>query len=102
MNHWINHPDQLRQWLHRWQGINTVALDTEFIRERTYFPQLALVQLGIPGETLLVDPLVPGMTETLRPLLNDAGIVKVMHSASGSTSSVSPGIPSCTKANCGK
>ena len=82
MNHWINHPEQLLQWLHRWQGINTVALDTEFIRERTYFPQLALVQLGIPGETLLVDPLVPGMTDALRPLLSNAGIVKVMHSAS--------------------
>jgi len=33
------------------------ALDTEFHRERTYFPKLALVQLAWPGELVLVDPL---------------------------------------------
>lgn len=64
-----------------------LALDTEFIRERTYWPQLALVQLayadadGTP-KVLLVDPLVPGMCEALAPLLADAGVLKVMHSPS--------------------
>jgi ribonuclease D len=82
VNHWLNHPDELTQRLQAWRGIDTVALDTEFIRERTYFPQLALVQLGIRGETLLVDPLVPGMTEALRPLLADPATTKLMHSAS--------------------
>lgn len=82
MNHWIDHPDELAQRLQAWRGIGTVALDTEFIRERTYYPQLALVQLGVRGETLLVDPLVPGMTEALRPLLVDRAVLKLMHSAS--------------------
>jgi len=78
----IDTPDLLREHLQRWQGQTLVALDTEFIRERTYYPQLALVQLAIPGEVLLVDPLVPGMADALRPLLLDAGVVKLMHSAS--------------------
>jgi ribonuclease D len=34
-----------------------VGLDTEFHREKTYFPQLALVQLAWPGHVVLVDPL---------------------------------------------
>lgn len=82
MSHWIDTPDLLRQHLARWAGQSRVALDTEFVRERTYYPQLALVQLGIPGEVLLVDPLVPGMDEALRPLLLDPSVTKLMHSAS--------------------
>jgi len=42
--------DQLRQ-------VPVYALDTEFHRERTYFPKLALVQLAWPGDLVLVDPL---------------------------------------------
>lgn len=82
MNHWIDTPEALEQRLRAWQGQPSVGLDTEFIRERTYYPQLALVQLAIPGEVLLVDPLVPGMTGALRPLLADRSITKLMHSPS--------------------
>jgi len=62
-----------------------VGLDTEFVRERTYWPQLALVQIAL-GEgdegLLLVDPLVPGMPEAIAPLLANPAVVKIMHSAS--------------------
>lgn len=85
MPHWIDSPAQLAQHL---QDLpDWVGLDTEFIRERTFWPQLALVQIAIGGdasrqEILLVDPLRPGMTDALRPLLTAPGTVKVMHSAS--------------------
>jgi ribonuclease D len=62
-----------------------VGLDTEFVRERTYWPQLALVQIALgdgPDGILLVDPLVPGMTKAIAPLLVDARVLKIMHSAS--------------------
>lgn len=59
-----------------------VGLDTEFIRERTYWPQLALVQIAIGDDILLVDPLAPGITAALAPLLADRSVLKVMHSAS--------------------
>ena len=59
-----------------------VGLDTEFIRERTYWPQLALVQIAIDEDILLVDPLAPGITTALAPLLADRSVLKVMHSAS--------------------
>jgi ribonuclease D len=86
---WIDSPDALRARLQAWQGhgVDRVALDTEFIRERTYYPQLALVQLAVAGaghepEILLVDTLVPGMGDALRPLLLDPAVTKLMHSAS--------------------
>jgi ribonuclease D len=59
-----------------------VGLDTEFIRERTYWPQLALVQIAIDEDILLVDPLAPGIPAALAPLLADRSVLKVMHSAS--------------------
>lgn len=82
MTDWIDHPETLQQRLAAWRGRTLVALDTEFMRERSYYPQLALVQLAVPGEALLVDPLVEGMAEVLRPLLQDASVTKLMHSAS--------------------
>ena len=82
MSLWIDTPQALSERLARWAGEPLVALDTEFIRERTYYPQLALVQLAVPGDILLVDPLVPGMDDALRPLLLDPAVTKLMHSAS--------------------
>lgn len=82
MTSWIDRPETLSERLAGWAGQPLVALDTEFIRERTYYPQLALVQLAVPGEILLVDPLVEGMDAALRPLLTDPGVTKLMHSAS--------------------
>jgi ribonuclease D len=83
MTHWIDTPDALRARLANPPA--AIGLDTEFIRERTYWPQLALVQIAL-GETdddiLLVDPLQPGMCEALAPLLADASVLKLMHSPS--------------------
>jgi ribonuclease D len=82
MQHWIDEPEALQARLRAWEGQPLVGMDTEFIRERTFYPQLALVQLSVPGEVLLVDPLAPGVAGALRPLLQDRGVTKIMHSAS--------------------
>jgi ribonuclease D len=82
MHRWIDDAAELAQRLQEWRGQPRVGLDTEFIRERTYYPQLALVQLSVPGEILLADPLAPGVAAALAPLLADRGTIKIMHSAS--------------------
>ncbi|MEO8849644.1 MAG: ribonuclease D [Casimicrobiaceae bacterium] len=80
---WIDQPDQLAERLSRWQAPPLLALDTEFIRERTWYPQLALVQMTIPGQpVLLVDPTADGVAELLQPLLRNPEVTKLMHSAS--------------------
>ncbi len=60
----------------------TVALDTEFIRTQTYFAELGLIQLAIPGAIALVDPLEAEVAIELVPLLGDPGTIKIVHSAS--------------------
>jgi ribonuclease D len=55
------------------------AIDTEFHRERTYFPALALVQLAWPGELVLIDPLAVDIS-ALRPLF-ESDVVAVFHAA---------------------
>jgi len=57
-----------------------IALDTEFLREKTYYPKLCLLQLATADRVACIDPLA---LEDLAPLLDvlfDEGIIKVMHS----------------------
>lgn len=63
-----------------------VTVDTEFLRERTYWSKLCLVQLAIPpakdGEAVLVDPLAEGISlEPLYDLFRHEATVKVFHAA---------------------
>jgi len=83
--YWIDTPAELTAWLSGVAG--RIGLDTEFIRERTWWPHLALVQIALertdaPPAVLLVDAQRPGICAALRPLLADASICKIMHSAS--------------------
>ncbi|MBB4126142.1 ribonuclease D [Xanthomonas translucens] len=80
MPYWIKQPAELAERLA--QRPARIGLDTEFVRERTYWPQLALVQMAVADEILLIDPLIPGMPQALAPWLSDPAILKVMHSAS--------------------
>ncbi|SHI47785.1 ribonuclease D [Palleronia salina] len=63
-----------------------VTVDTEFLRERTYYSKLCLIQLAVPGnddaDAVLVDPLAKGLSlEPLYELFRDPGVVKVFHAA---------------------
>jgi ribonuclease D len=58
-----------------------VALDTEFIREKTYYPQLALVQVALGESILLLDPLALGDATAFKALLLGPAL-KLMHSPS--------------------
>lgn len=59
-----------------------VTVDTEFIRESTYWPELCLVQLGGSEQASCVDPLADGMDLTpLFDLMADKSVLKVFHAA---------------------
>ena len=59
-----------------------VTLDTEFIREKTYYPQLCLIQIAGPDREACIDPLAEGIDlAPLFDLLQDQKIVKVFHAA---------------------
>ncbi len=59
-----------------------VTVDTEFMREQTFWPDLCLIQLAGPTEEVIVDPLASGID--LKPfyqLMANSGVVKVFHAA---------------------
>ena len=61
-----------------------ITVDTEFIRERTYWSQLCLVQMARPGEEegILIDPLAEGIVlDPLFELMDNPDVVKVFHAA---------------------
>lgn len=58
-----------------------IAVDTEFIRERTYWPKLCLVQVAVDGHAAAIDALAPGIDLTpLFDLMLNQDILKVFHS----------------------
>jgi ribonuclease D len=72
----------LARFCTRQQGAPFISVDTEFVRERTYWPILCLVQVAGPEETAAIDALAPGID--LRPLfalMADETILKVFHAA---------------------
>ena len=61
-----------------------ITVDTEFLREKTYWPQLCLVQVSGPeeGQAQIIDPLAPGIDlSPLFGLMQNPNVVKVFHAA---------------------
>ncbi len=66
----------------RYRGADAVAVDTEFMRRNTFFPQPALLQLNFDDHAWLIDPLKISNLGPIRDLFQDVGTVKVLHSPS--------------------
>jgi ribonuclease D len=64
------------------RAASAVAVDTEFMRRNTFYPQVALLQLCFTDRAWLVDPLALEDTAPLVALFEDPAITKVLHSAS--------------------
>lgn len=88
----VDRPEQLAPALGSLGRPPGVALDTEFVRERTYFPRLCLVQVADPDarHVLLVDPLRIEDLGPLASLLGDPGCEKVIHAARQDLESLLP------------
>lgn len=79
----ITDSDDVNDFCHRAAEAKFVAVDTEFVREKTYWPILCLVQIATPNDAVAIDPLIKGID--LRPLyelMTDTSVMKVFHSAS--------------------
>ncbi|WP_233842316.1 ribonuclease D [Dyella sp. 2HG41-7] len=89
---WIEQRSELERWLDQLSTPQVLGLDTEFMRRNTFYPQLALLQLGLNDQYALVDPLAFDIGTALQPL-NNANVVTVMHSASEDLETLSPWLP---------
>src|SRR5690349_16372318 len=72
----------LEAFCERLKAAEYITVDTEFMREKTFWPKLCLVQIAGPSEAVAIDPLAEGMDlAPLVRLLADPGILKVFHAA---------------------
>lgn len=73
---------ELAAFCARQAAADYIAIDTEFMRESTYWPILCLVQIAGPEEAAAIDPLAPGIDlAPLFALMADQNVLKVFHSA---------------------
>jgi ribonuclease D len=73
---------ELENFCRRLSTAPFVAVDTEFMRETTYWPKLCLVQVASAEEAAAIDPLAPDLNlEPLLRLLADTTVIKVFHAA---------------------
>jgi len=78
----IENETDLVTLVQRARKTDAVALDTEFVWERTYYPQLGLIQIALSDEDCyLIDPLAIKNLQPLGKLLSDRGVVKILHDA---------------------
>jgi ribonuclease D len=77
----ITDTDSLHSLCERLSHSEFVAVDTEFMRENTYWPDLCLIQIGNQEEAAAIDPKADGLdlTPLLNLLVNNEDVLKVFH-----------------------
>ncbi|MGI9608082.1 MAG: ribonuclease D [Acidimicrobiales bacterium] len=76
----VDNDEDFEAFVDRTIGVEAYAIDTEFHRERSYFPQVALIQINNASEVALIDPLKVSPAPLKRLFETDA--VAVLHAAS--------------------
>ncbi|MGF1608207.1 MAG: ribonuclease D [Kiloniellales bacterium] len=77
----ISDSAELAAFCERQAEAEFIAVDTEFMRDTTYWPKLCLVQIGGPKEVAAIDSLAPGIDlQPLYDLMADFRLLKVFHS----------------------
>ena len=79
--HLVETSEQLEQICNQLRGSEWLAIDTEFIREKTYYPRLCLIQICNGEVAACIDPLKLQQLDPLLEILYDGRTLKVLHAA---------------------
>lgn len=79
--YYVDTPEKLEELCDLLLGSAALAMDTEFMREKTYYANLCLLQIANDNLIACVDPLAISDLEPLLEIIYDENILKVMHSA---------------------
>jgi len=79
--HYVRAPEELDAALQKLADSSFVAIDTEFLRERTYYPKFCLLQIANDEFCAIVDVLALSSLAPLLDFLNDRNRIKVLHAA---------------------
>lgn len=79
---WLRSAEALKSKISEWKNAPCLAIDTEFVRENTYYAEAGLIQLADHGAVYLIDPLELTDLSPLAEILDHDDCIKVMHSMS--------------------
>ncbi|WP_080797202.1 ribonuclease D [Arabiibacter massiliensis] len=79
---YIANQENLAAFVERAMASSVLAIDTEFLREKTYYAKLCLLQLATDEETAIVDPFAVDDLRVLAPLLENENVMKLFHAGS--------------------
>jgi len=77
---YIDTPSSLDAFCAQIKTADWIALDTEFLREKTYYPKLCLLQIATPDVVACIDPIALDDLTPILEVIFDEDIIKVMHS----------------------
>ena len=87
---YISDFDSLAAFCERASGAKVLAVDTEFLRERTFYPKVCLIQLATPEESCAVDPILIDDLSPVRRLFEDTSITKIFHACTQDLEVINP------------
>lgn len=76
----IDSPAQLEHFCTLLRGVDWIAIDTEFLREKTYYPKFCLLQVATGTHAACIDPFALETLEPLTEILFEPRVTKVLHS----------------------
>jgi ribonuclease D len=79
---WIDTDAALAKLCEQLSQQSAIALDTEFVRTRTYYPHIGLLQIADAHGVYLIDPLAITKTQPMADVLTNPNVVKVVHACS--------------------
>ncbi|MCF7986883.1 MAG: ribonuclease D [Methylovulum sp.] len=77
---YINTPEKLSELIEKIKRVSWLALDTEFLREKTYYPKFCLLQIATPDWVACIDPIALPQLDGLFDAIYNPAIIKVFHS----------------------
>ncbi|MCK5727755.1 MAG: ribonuclease D [Methylococcales bacterium] len=77
---YIDTPEQLEKLCQKIAIAPWIALDTEFLREKTYYPKFCLLQIATPEWVVCIDPLAFKQLDVLFEVIYNPKLIKVFHS----------------------
>lgn len=79
---YLSTQEELKAYCDEASACRVVAVDTEFLREKTYFPRLCLIQVNAGGNIAAIDPILIEDLSLLAAIFEDPDVVKVFHACS--------------------
>ena len=78
----VENDAQLKDFLALCENSSYMAIDTEFLREKTYYAKLCLIQVAVEGCTAIIDPFTIEDLSVMAPVLTNQNVVKIFHASS--------------------